>query len=529
MIRKNLVPAAQYVRMSTDEQEHSIENQKTAISEYARENGFEIVCTFEDSGESGLGLEHRDGLRHLLADVVGGKAQYKKIIVLDVSRWGRFQDADEAAHYEFVCKRAGINVIYCAEEFNNEGLVPDYFAKILKRISAAEYSRELGTKSFENHRRTVQLGFRVGGQPGYGFRRMAIASDGRPKGILNTGESKVLMSDRVTLVHGPHEEVDCVRRIFKMSLRGLSRPEIARELNRCGLVNRGRDWKAWMVEKILKNPKYAGTYVWNRTTQRLLSRRTPNQRETWILKPKAFPPMICQADFDRAQRMCCGNRWSDRDLLQKLRQLFASRGYLSERLIQSSTGMPSIATYHRRLGAFGEIYKLVGFTPPPGRFLRSISRRRTQSLRAGLFRQIRALFPGQAEVFRLPHKSREILRLQGREISILLCPCVHRSGRTRCWSLIPVPCESRFLTLVCRLNATNDGFHGFHLFRKLDKDRAIKFTERYPWLSRSARVESLEQLNTVASHFQPHSAGTDDPLSLFRVPMRLEPIRKSTF
>jgi DNA invertase Pin-like site-specific DNA recombinase len=60
---------------------------------------------------------------------VRGEAKFRRIIVLDVSRWGRFQDADEAAHYEFVCKRAGINVIYCAEEFNNEGTVSDYFAK----------------------------------------------------------------------------------------------------------------------------------------------------------------------------------------------------------------------------------------------------------------------------------------------------------------------------------------------------------------------------------------------------------------
>jgi hypothetical protein len=31
------------------------------------------------------------------------------------SRWGRFQDADESAHYEFLCKSAGIPVHYCAE------------------------------------------------------------------------------------------------------------------------------------------------------------------------------------------------------------------------------------------------------------------------------------------------------------------------------------------------------------------------------------------------------------------------------
>jgi hypothetical protein len=36
-----------------------------------------------------------------------------------VSRWGRFQDIDESAHYEFICKRSGLNVVYCAEQFEN--------------------------------------------------------------------------------------------------------------------------------------------------------------------------------------------------------------------------------------------------------------------------------------------------------------------------------------------------------------------------------------------------------------------------
>jgi len=37
------------------------------------------------------------------------------ILVYDVSRWCRFQDVDESAYYECICKRAGINFAYCAE------------------------------------------------------------------------------------------------------------------------------------------------------------------------------------------------------------------------------------------------------------------------------------------------------------------------------------------------------------------------------------------------------------------------------
>jgi hypothetical protein len=67
-------------------------------------------------------------------------------MVYDVSRWGRFQDVDESAHYEFVCKRNGIKVAYCAEQFDNDGSLLSSIVKNIKRVMAAEYSRELGVK-----------------------------------------------------------------------------------------------------------------------------------------------------------------------------------------------------------------------------------------------------------------------------------------------------------------------------------------------------------------------------------------------
>src|SRR5437762_1729303 len=87
-----LVPAAQYLRTSTDLQQHSMENQKTVIEEYATRNGFTVVRTYADSAKSGVGMKRRSGLRQLLQDVVSGNADYEAILVYDVSRWGRFQD-----------------------------------------------------------------------------------------------------------------------------------------------------------------------------------------------------------------------------------------------------------------------------------------------------------------------------------------------------------------------------------------------------------------------------------------------------
>src|SRR5229473_4060091 len=96
------VPAAQYLRMSTEHQQYSLENQSTAIRKYAESHGFEVELTYSDAAKSGLVLRRRAGLRQLLQDVVAGTAPYRAILVFDVSRWGRFQDTDESAHYEFL-------------------------------------------------------------------------------------------------------------------------------------------------------------------------------------------------------------------------------------------------------------------------------------------------------------------------------------------------------------------------------------------------------------------------------------------
>src|SRR5690606_28545417 len=107
--------AAQYLRMSRDQQVYSLANQAAAIADYAARNGLQIVRTYEDAGVSGLRAANRAGLRRLLADVAGGSPGFEAILVYDISRWGRFQDPDESAHYEFLCRQAGVRVEYCAE------------------------------------------------------------------------------------------------------------------------------------------------------------------------------------------------------------------------------------------------------------------------------------------------------------------------------------------------------------------------------------------------------------------------------
>jgi len=77
--------AAQYVRMSTEHQKYSTENQAIEIAKYARENGYAIVKTYMDSGKSGLKLDGRDALQRLIEDVSNGQTEFSTILVYDVS------------------------------------------------------------------------------------------------------------------------------------------------------------------------------------------------------------------------------------------------------------------------------------------------------------------------------------------------------------------------------------------------------------------------------------------------------------
>ena len=117
--------AVAYVRMSTEHQQYSTSNQMDVVREYAKRRGFEIVKIYSDEGKSGLNIQGRDSLAQMIKDVQSGGINFSAILVYDVSRWGRFQDADESAYYEYICRRAGVSVHYCATHLErNNG--PDF-------------------------------------------------------------------------------------------------------------------------------------------------------------------------------------------------------------------------------------------------------------------------------------------------------------------------------------------------------------------------------------------------------------------
>jgi DNA invertase Pin-like site-specific DNA recombinase len=112
--------AASYVRTATKPQPDSISNQVYAIRQYAKRCGIQIVKEYIDEGKSGLNVQDRESLTQLIRDLQSGQINFSFVLLYDVSRWGRFQDADECAYYEYICRLAGVEVHYCAPHLEQD-------------------------------------------------------------------------------------------------------------------------------------------------------------------------------------------------------------------------------------------------------------------------------------------------------------------------------------------------------------------------------------------------------------------------
>ena len=465
------IPVAQYVRMSTDDQQLSIANQEAAIRKYADEHGLKIVATYSDAGKTGLVLRHRKGLRRLLGDVTSGRAVYRAILVYDVSRWGRFQDCDEAAHYEFLCRQSGIPIYYCAEPFMNDGTLPSAIVKALKRTMAAEYSRELSVKVSAGQRRLAELGYWISSRPPYGFRRMMISASGEPKQIMQHGAQKALKTDRTILVPGPKAEVHWVRRIFNMYIQGMGVTAIAHYLNqkRVRFVNNGWDYNA--IKRMLRNRKYVGCYLYGKTSGKLRSPRLRVPQKLWVVKPNAFSPIIDLQTFERVQRLMATrtvkHTYSDRELTRKLERLLKQKGRLTSRIINDVPG-PHALDYHRHFGSLRQAYKLVGYEMPKRSHAIAEGWKRAVAVREALIQNLLMLFPHNISTTQLPGKLRRVLVVDGLTlVSLIICQSYRTHRNRESWLLKVVETERHLPSVVCLLDDTNGNVDKIYVFPNL--------------------------------------------------------------
>lgn len=360
------VRAAQYVRMSTDRQQYSIQNQAAVIAAYAHAHDFTLVRTYKDEGESGLLIKNRTGLLQLLEDVESQQADFGHLLVYDVSRWGRFQDPDESAHYEFVCRRAGIKVAYCAEQFENDGSMLASIVKNIKRVMAAEYSRELSAKVYAGQCRFARLGYKPCGQAGYALVRELVDEKMQTRRTMKKGERKYILTDHIRIGPGPPNEVAVVRWMFQRFLEIRSETVISWELNQKGVVSStGAPWTRAAVGTVLRNESYIGNLIFNRKSKKLRQSAVMNPPEQWIRTEGCIEPIIDREVFFKVRKIIEERRVdiSEEEMLVRLRKALLNEGRLTPAIIDRTPGLPCSATCQTHFGNFRNLYRLLGYTP----------------------------------------------------------------------------------------------------------------------------------------------------------------------
>lgn len=499
MANQNLVPAAQYLRMSTDHQQYSLDNQADAIATYAAQSGFRIVKTYSDAAKSGLRLTNRSGLKQLLQDVVVGQNEFSTVLVYDVSRWGRFQDNDEAAHYEYICKSSGVPVHYCAELFTNYDGALGWILKSLKRTMAGEYSRELSVKVRDGLFRLAKLGFKLGGSAPYGLRRQLLSQQGKPKQVLQFGERKSVVDERVTLVPGPPEEVAIIRRIFReFANEGRSVNTIAARLNAEGIPYlRGATWKPNTLRILVQDPHYIGMHVWGRTTALLA---TPVKRlpiADWIVHPNAFEGVVPQELFLRAQEVFANLtiRLSDEELISRLRRVYTECGRLSSRIIDQSPLCPGATTYMKRFGGLLNVYTRLGYEATERRAYSAL-RQRGCLLRTFFIKDLFETFPNQFQEVRINKRFRPLLRY--RKTGLLVSLTFARrstNGLGSSWIIETPKTERKRTTILVLLNVRGRGIEAIYLFSQIPANhRHMRVREGDDFLESGSRIENLSGL-----------------------------------
>lgn len=298
---------AGYRHSAEDAQENSVPLQREFVRSFARKHDIEIIHEEADEGKSGLTAD-RPGFRRLFDDwILNPKApSFDYVLIYDVSRWGRFEDADEAGYYEFQCRQMGKQVIYARRGFPESEEQKGMFQvqTAFERWMSFQYVKKLSEDVIRGCLEISSQGYSVGGQAPYGLARMLLsAGDRKQIRIMEHGERKSVANERITFVPKGDQSTEVVKRIFNRFLDGnCDLNEIAKELNAEGiLASNGGEWHRGKIYHILRNPAYKGTLVYNKTWGRLKRQKRNNPVSDWIICPDAFSALIDPQYYDRVQ------------------------------------------------------------------------------------------------------------------------------------------------------------------------------------------------------------------------------------
>lgn len=434
----------------------------------------EIAYTYDDAGKSGVSIIGRHSLQQLLSDVEQKKIDIQAVLFYDVSRFGRFQNSDEAAYYSFLFERNGVDLIYCSEPIPTKDFPLESSVILnIKRSSAAYHSRNLSEKVFIGQVNLIKLGYHQGGMAGYGLRRLLVDENGIAKEILGFRKRKSIQTDRVILIPGPKNEIKIVNSIYDLFIDD-NMPEfiIAERLNEQNIpAENGTLWTRAKIHQILTNEKYIGNNIYNKTSSKLKSRLVKNPKNEWVRCDKAYKPIISKKKYNKAQEIIQlrSVHLTNDELLEKLKQKLESNGKLSGFIIDEDDTGPSSSVYRTRFGGLLRAYTLIGYKPEHDYSYIQINEA-LRSFYSGIIED----FKGEilkSNCYIDEYKYAPMLYINDELlISVLITKCTPmKSGKLR-WKVRFDNSQKADITIVIRMDSQNISPLDFYIIPKIENE-----------------------------------------------------------
>ena len=285
MIRTNNKRVALYARFSSDNQRtESIDAQIRAMTAYCEQNGYTIVKTYVDEAKSAT-TDRRPSFQQMIKD--SSNHEFDLLVVHKLDRFAR--NMYDSAVYKRELKKNGVSIYSVLENLDDSP--ESIMLEAVINGMAQYYSENLRREVFKGMTETALQCKHTGGIPALGYDVDPITR----KLVINPYEAEI------------------VRLIFDMFVQGFTYNQIIAELTRQGYKGKhGRELKKNCLHEILKNEKYKGTYVYNRTASKNADGRRNSHlkkpREEQIVIPGGCPAIVSEETFDKAQKKLQANK-----------------------------------------------------------------------------------------------------------------------------------------------------------------------------------------------------------------------------
>lgn len=271
--------AALYLRSSKDRSDVSIDAQRRALTQLAKERGLLVVREYSDTVESGKD-DDRPGFQALVADIRNRSRGWSTLLLHDTARLARGRYI--AIIFEHDAKRHGVKVVY--KSIPDDDPLTEMLLKSVMQAWDEYHSLVSRQKGLAGMAENVRKGYRAGGRPPNGYRLVQF-------GIGTVRDGEEVKKSKLE----PDETSESVAKFLRLRARGVPRSKAARDagisIQDTTLI--GMEWNALT---------YAGHTVWNVSNEYTRGgykggkKRKP--RTEWIIQKNTHPALITDQEAE---------------------------------------------------------------------------------------------------------------------------------------------------------------------------------------------------------------------------------------